>query len=55
MGLLFVGGLMNFTCIAAISIVIVVEKTLPHGIWTGRVIGTTLVAAGTIALASLDV
>lgn len=54
MGLLFVGGIMNLMCIAAIAVVIVVEKTLPHGIWTGRVIGTTLVAAGTVAVASLD-
>src|SRR5262249_1394896 len=53
MGLLFVGGLMNLTCIVAIALVILVEKTLPRGIWTSRVVGTVLIAGGAVILATL--
>ena len=53
MGLLFVGGLMNLTCIVAIAVVILVEKTLPRGIWTSRVVGTVLIAGGAVTLATL--
>jgi predicted metal-binding membrane protein len=53
MALLFVGGVMNVGCIAVISVAILVEKTLPWGIWASRVIGTALIAGGAITLATL--
>ena len=53
MALLFVGGVMNLGCIAVISIAILIEKTLPWGIWADRVIGTALIAGGAITLATL--
>ena len=52
MALLFVGGVMNLGCIAVISVAILVEKMLPRGIWTSRVIGTALIAGGAITLAT---
>ena len=51
MGLLFVGGLMNIAWIAAITAAIVVEKTMPRGIWASWIIGTTLILVGVITLA----
>jgi predicted metal-binding membrane protein len=52
MALLFVGGAMNLGCMAVISVAILIEKTLPWGIWTSRVIGTMLIAGGAITLAT---
>ena len=53
MALLFVVGVMNLACIAVITAAILTEKILPLGIWTGRVIGTMLIAGGAIRLATL--
>ena len=51
MALLFVGGIMNLAWIAAIALLVLIEKTLPWGGWVGRVIGVVLVVWGGVALA----
>jgi predicted metal-binding membrane protein len=50
MALLFVGGLMNLLWIAALALLVLVEKTLPWGGRMSRVTGTVLVAGGTVTL-----
>ena len=39
MALLFVGGIMNIVWIAGIALLVLVEKVLPGGGWTGRATG----------------
>src|SRR5438067_5653687 len=51
MALLFVGGIMNLVWIAAIALLVLVEKTLPWGGWTGRFAGILLVLWGAVTLA----
>ena len=51
MALLFVGGIMNLAWIAAIALLVLIEKTLPRGDWMGRIIGAVLVAWGAVTLA----
>jgi predicted metal-binding membrane protein len=46
MGLLFVGGIMQLTWIAAISIFVLLEKLAPFGAQLGRLGGALLVLAG---------
>ena len=46
MALLFVGGAMNLVWIAALSILVLVEKLLPPGQWVGRGAGLILIAWG---------
>lgn len=46
MGLLFVGGTMNLVWIAGLSVLVLIEKLLPGGVWFGRVTGVVLMAAG---------
>ena len=48
MMLLFVGGVMNLLWIAALSILVLLEKLLPFGRFMPRVVGLVLVAAGSI-------
>ncbi|SOY68944.1 Metal-binding integral membrane protein-like protein [Cupriavidus taiwanensis] len=50
MALLFVGGIMNIVWIAALSLVVFVEKILPGGERAGRVLGALLIvwAAATL-------
>jgi predicted metal-binding membrane protein len=43
--LLFVGGVMNLTVILALTIVVLVEKLTPWGVWVGRLGGVLLIAA----------
>jgi predicted metal-binding membrane protein len=50
MALLFVGGVMNFAWIAALTLIVGVEKLMPGGIWFGRVAGAALVAWGLVRL-----
>jgi predicted metal-binding membrane protein len=50
MALLFVGGLMNLLWIAALALLVLVEKTLPWGGRMSRVTGVALVAWGTVTL-----
>ncbi len=51
MALLFVGGVMNLLWIAALSIVVLVEKLVPSGQQLARVIGVALVIAGSALMA----
>lgn len=46
MALLFVGGVMNFAWIAAIAVIVGLEKLAPHGEWLGRVAGIGLILWG---------
>ena len=39
MALLFVGGVMNLVWIAALAILVLIEKVLPAGQWVGRGVG----------------
>jgi predicted metal-binding membrane protein len=50
MALLFVGGVMNFTWIAALTLVVAVEKLVPGGEWVGRAAGVALIAWGVVRL-----
>jgi len=45
MALLFVGGVMNLIWIAALTLIVVAEKTLPGGRWIARGTGLVLFAA----------
>ena len=51
MALLFVGGIMNLAWIAAIALLVLIEKTLPRGGWMGRATGAVLVIWGGVTLA----
>ena len=51
MGLLFVGGVMNLLWIAAIAIFVLLEKTVPFGGVTGRIVGATMILVGGLSLA----
>jgi len=51
MALLFVGGIMNLAWIAAIALLVLIEKTLPWGGWMGRLVGIVLVLWGAATLA----
>ena len=53
MALLFVGGVMNLAWIAALSIVVGVEKMAPHGGRLGKVLGGALIVAGAVKLLAL--
>jgi len=48
MMLLFVGGVMNLLWIAALSILVLLEKLVPFGRLVPRLVGLVLVAAGSI-------
>jgi predicted metal-binding membrane protein len=50
MALLFVGGVMNLTWIAALAILVLIEKVLPPGQWVGRVVGIALIVWGVATL-----
>jgi predicted metal-binding membrane protein len=50
MALLFVGGVMNMIWIAAIAILVLIEKALPGGQWIARGVGVALVAWGVATL-----
>jgi len=51
MALLFVGGVMNLIWIAALAILVLLEKALSAGRWIGRVAGITLIGWGLATLA----
>jgi predicted metal-binding membrane protein len=46
MALLFVGGVMNLAWIAALAVLVLVEKVFPAGQWVGRFAGIVLIAWG---------
>lgn len=50
MALLFVGGIMNLVWIAALTVLVLVEKLAPQGIAIGRYTGIVLVLWGSITL-----
>ncbi|WP_439887880.1 DUF2182 domain-containing protein [Pseudomonas sp. MBLB4123] len=50
MGLLFVVGVMNLLWVAAIGVYVLLEKTLPQGLWLGRCAGLLMLAAGAALL-----
>jgi predicted metal-binding membrane protein len=50
MGLLFVGGVMNLLWIAAIALFVLLEKTLPFGVMSGRIAGAAMILAGVTGL-----
>jgi predicted metal-binding membrane protein len=50
MALLFVGGVMNLTWIAALAILVLIEKALPLGQWAGRGVGVALIGWGVATL-----
>jgi predicted metal-binding membrane protein len=51
MALLFVGGIMNLAWIAAIALLVLLEKTAPWDGWMERATGVVLVAWGAVTLA----
>jgi predicted metal-binding membrane protein len=50
MGLLFVGGVMNLIWIAAITLFVLAEKVVPHGVGGGRLAGLGMIALGVALL-----
>jgi predicted metal-binding membrane protein len=50
MALLFVGGVMNLTWIAALAILVLIEKVLPPGQCVGRGVGIALIVWGVATL-----
>jgi predicted metal-binding membrane protein len=52
MALLFVGGLMNLLWIGGLAILILIEKTLPWGLWVSRLAGGALIVWGAFVLRS---
>ena len=52
MALLFVGGVMNFAWIAALTLVVGVEKLVPGGDLIGRAAGVAMVAWGVVRIAA---
>jgi predicted metal-binding membrane protein len=53
MVLLFVGGLMNILWIAALALLVLIEKTLPWGGRTSRATGGALILWGVVTLVSM--
>ena len=49
MGLLFAGGVMNLTWIAAIAVFVLLEKTAPFGVSGGRVAGAAMILTGALS------
>lgn len=50
MSLLFVGGVMNLTWIAAVAALVLVEKMLAAGPWVGRLAGVALIVWSAVTL-----
>ena len=50
MALLFVGGIMNFAWIAALTVIVGIEKLVPRGEQFGRAAGMALIAWGVASL-----
>ena len=51
MALLFAGGVMNLIWIAALAILVLIEKALPRGQWVGRGAGVVVICWGVATLA----
>lgn len=52
MALLFVGGVMNLLCVAAITVFVLVEKVVPAGPVVGRASALVLMVLGVLMIAS---
>lgn len=50
MALLFVGGVMDLSVIAAIAFVVLLEKLIPGGEWLARAVGALAIALGVILI-----
>jgi predicted metal-binding membrane protein len=50
MGLLFFGGIMNLFWIAGLAVFVLLEKTIPIGLWFGRIAGIAATACGVLML-----
>ncbi len=50
MALLFVAGVMNLLWIAALAILVLVERVLPGGVVVSRIVGVLLLLAGVVVL-----
>jgi predicted metal-binding membrane protein len=50
MALLFVGGIMNVVWIAALAILVLLDKVVPYGEWLARATGVVLLAWGVATL-----
>jgi predicted metal-binding membrane protein len=50
MALLFVGGAMNLAWIAALAVLVLIERAWPQGQWIGRAVGVALVVWGIATL-----
>ena len=50
MALLFAGGVMNLIWIAALAILVLIEKALPLGQWVGRGVGVAMIGWGVAVL-----
>jgi predicted metal-binding membrane protein len=48
--LLFVGGVMNLLWIALLTMIVLIEKTMPGGAWVGRAMGVVFVVWGVAVL-----
>jgi predicted metal-binding membrane protein len=46
MALLFVGGAMNLAWVAALSVAVAIEKTVPGGEWIASMLGVLLIGSG---------
>jgi len=53
MTLLFIGGAMNLAWVAALAIVVAIEKMAPRGAWIASALGLALIAAGAWKLVAL--
>ena len=53
MALLFVLGVMNLVWIAALAVLVLVEKVVPQGAWISRISGFGLIAWGCLVLAQI--
>ena len=51
MALLFVGGVMNLVWIAVLTLLVLVQKLLPGGVWVGRAAGVLMIVWGAATLA----
>ncbi len=52
MALLFVGGIMDLTVIAAIAVIVLLEKLMPGGEWLARLLGAAAIVLGGVVIVS---
>ena len=52
MGLLFFGGVMNLYWIIGLSVIVLIEKTIPGGRWVSYFLGVVLIVCGGAVLAA---